>query len=108
MTAEPGIARKVGLVVRRSSAVVTVLAVVGITAGVGALYRYSVGTHVSAWSLRPDALLSAAGLALVSVGFGAYVSASTHYTPCTERSLVRSWLWWRSTSLCTACSSEPS
>jgi membrane protein len=72
------------IVARRSSAVVTALTIVvavgGIIAGVGALYRFSVGTHVSARSLLPGALLSAAGMALVSVGFGAYVSASTHYT----------------------------
>jgi uncharacterized BrkB/YihY/UPF0761 family membrane protein len=72
------------IVARRSSAVVTALTIVvavgGIIASVGALYRFSVGTHVSARSLLPGALLSAAGMALVSVGFGAYVSASTHYT----------------------------
>jgi membrane protein len=72
------------IVARRSSGLVTVLTVAvvagGITAGVGALYRFSVGTHVSARSVLPGALLSAAGMGLVSVGFGAYVSASTHYT----------------------------
>jgi membrane protein len=72
------------IVARRSSALVTVLTIVvaagGIIAGVGALYRFSVGIHVAARSLLPGALLSAAGMALVSVGFGAYVSASTHYT----------------------------
>ncbi len=72
------------IVARRSSGLVTVLTIAvsagGITAGVGALYRFSVGTHVSARSLLPGALLSAAGIALVSVGFGAYVSESTHYT----------------------------
>jgi membrane protein len=72
------------VVVRRPSTVVTMLAgavlAVAITAGVGALYRYSVGTHISARSLLPGALLSAVAMALVSVGFGAYVSASTHFT----------------------------
>jgi membrane protein len=72
------------IVARRSSAFVTVPAVAvvaaGIIAGVGALYRFSVGTRVSARSLLPGALLAVAGMALVSVGFGAYVSASTHYT----------------------------
>jgi membrane protein len=72
------------IVARRSSALVTALTIVvaagGIIGGVGALYRFSVGTRVSARSLLPGALLSAAGMALVSVGFEAYVSASTHYT----------------------------
>jgi membrane protein len=72
------------IVARRSSAFVTVLTVAvvagGVTAGVGALYRFSVGTQVPARSLLPGALLSATGMALVSVGFGEYVSASTHYT----------------------------
>jgi membrane protein len=72
------------IVARRSSALVTVLTIAvvlgGITAGVGALYRFSVGTHVSVRSLLPGALLSAAAMASVSVGFGAYVSASTRYT----------------------------
>jgi uncharacterized BrkB/YihY/UPF0761 family membrane protein len=72
------------IVARRSSALVTALTIFlaagGIIAGVGALYRFSVGTHVSARSLLPGALLSVAAMALVSVGFGAYVSASTHYT----------------------------
>jgi uncharacterized BrkB/YihY/UPF0761 family membrane protein len=65
------------IVARRSSALVTALTIVvaagGIIAGVGALYRFSVGTHVSARSVLPGALLSAAGMAFVSVGFGAYV-----------------------------------
>ena len=69
---------------RRSPALVTALTIAvaagGITAGVGVLYRFSVGTHVSARSVLPGALGSAAGTALVSVGFGAYVSASTRYT----------------------------
>ncbi len=72
------------LVARRSSVLVSVLAIAvaaaGIIAGAGALYRFSVGAHVPARSLLPGALLSAAGMVSVSVGFGAYVSASTHYT----------------------------
>lgn len=72
------------IVARRSPALVTALTIAvaagGITAGVGVLYRFSVGTHVSARSVLPGALGSAAGTALVSVGFGAYVSASTRYT----------------------------
>lgn len=72
------------LVVGRSSVLLDVAgvaaAIVVPTAGVAALYRYAVSTPVGLRALLPGALLSAAGIVLVTTGFGAYVSSSTHYS----------------------------
>ena len=57
-----------------------VAAVAGMTAGVGALYRFSVAAHVPVRALLPGALTSAIGVVLVTAGFAAYVAFSTHYT----------------------------
>jgi membrane protein len=68
----------------RSPAVVTVLgvpvALVAITAAVGALYRFSVGVRVGLRAVLPGALASAIGVVLVTAGFGAYVATSSKYT----------------------------
>jgi membrane protein len=70
--------------VRQSSDVLDVLGVAAVlvvmTAGVGVLYRYSVGAPRSVRSLLPGAVLSAVGVVLVTAGFGVYVSFSSHYT----------------------------
>ena len=68
----------------RCSAVLTVLgipvSVVAITAGVAAMYRFSIGTPVAMRALLPGALTSGIGVVLVTVGFGEYVAASGKYT----------------------------
>jgi membrane protein len=70
--------------VARFSAVLTVLgvpvALAVITAGVGALYRFSVGAHVGLRAVLPGALASGIGVVLVTGGFGAYVATSSNYT----------------------------
>jgi membrane protein len=72
------------LVLSRPSPLVSVLgvvgAIVGIGVGVGALYRFSIGGPVALTSLLPGVLVSVTGVAIVTVGFGAYVDVSTHYT----------------------------
>jgi membrane protein len=71
-------------VVARFSAVVTVLGVPvalgAITAGVGALYRFSVDAPVGATAVLPGALASGIGVVLVTLGFSAYVAVSSKYT----------------------------
>ena len=57
-----------------------VVALVGITVFVAALYRFSVGSHLSPRALIPGAIASAIGVVLVTFGFGAYVAASKRYT----------------------------
>jgi membrane protein len=59
-------------------AVPTLLVVVA--AGVGALYRFSVGTSVGARALLPGAVASSLGVVSALAGFGAYVAWSKHYT----------------------------
>lgn len=72
------------VVLARFSAILTVLgvpvALAAITAGVGALYRFSVGVPVGARAVLPGAFASAIGVVLVTVGFGAYVATSSKYT----------------------------
>ena len=67
----------------RSSAVVivggVVVAVAAMTAGMGALYRFSIAAHVGVRALLPGALASAIGIVLVTGGFAAYVATSTRY-----------------------------
>jgi membrane protein len=71
-------------VVARFPAVVTVLgvpvALAAITAGVAALYRFSVGAPVGARALVPGALASGIGVVLVIGGFSVYVTVSSKYT----------------------------
>jgi membrane protein len=71
-------------VVARFPAVVTVLgvpvALAAITAGVAALYRFSVGAPVGAQALLPGALASGIGVVLVIGGFSVYVTVSSKYT----------------------------
>jgi membrane protein len=68
----------------RSTAVVTVLgvpvALVSITVGVGALYRFSVAARVGMRAVLPGASASAIGVVLVTGGFGAYVDSSSKFT----------------------------
>ncbi|HEY1741132.1 MAG TPA: YhjD/YihY/BrkB family envelope integrity protein, partial [Acidimicrobiia bacterium] len=52
---------------------------VAITGFVAALYRFSVGSHLSPRALMPGAITSAIGVVLVTFGFGAYVAASKRY-----------------------------
>lgn len=70
--------------VAQSSALWAVLGgligLVAIAACVGALYRFSVGSHVSMRALLPGALASAVGVVLVTTAFGIYVAVSKHYT----------------------------
>jgi membrane protein len=56
------------------------VALLVITAGVGALYRFAVGQRVGVRALLPGAVTSGVGVVLVTSGFGAYVAASTRYT----------------------------
>jgi membrane protein len=56
------------------------LAVVMLTFGAAGLYRFSIGHRVAVRGLLPGALLSGIGVVLVTVGFGAYVAASSRYT----------------------------
>ncbi len=66
-----------------SSPILTVvgvaIAVAGMTAGVGALYRFSVATPVAGRALLPGALTSAIGVVVVTAGFATYVGVSAHY-----------------------------
>ena len=73
-------ARIRGAVLRRPDGPRIPAALAAITAGVGALYRFSVGAPVGARALLPGALASALGMVLVSVGFGGYVATSSRYT----------------------------
>ena len=72
------------VVLARSSAIRGVVgvpvALTAITAGVGALYRFSVGTRLGARAVFPGALTSALGVVIVTAGFGTYVDRSTKYT----------------------------
>ena len=78
------IAVAVPMVLARSSAILTVVgvpvALAAITAGVGVLYRFSIGVAVGVRALLPGAFASAIGVVLVTVGFGVYVATSTKYT----------------------------
>jgi membrane protein len=56
------------------------VALLVITAAVGALYRFAVGRRVGVRALLPGAVTSAVGIVLVTSVFGAYVSVSTRYT----------------------------
>ena len=71
-------------VAARFSAVLTVLGIpvslAVIVTAVAALYRFSIGTPVGMRALLPGALASGIGVVLVTVGFGAYVAASSKYT----------------------------
>lgn len=53
---------------------------IGITAGVAALYRFAVGPGVAVRALIPGALSSSIGAVAVVAGFTAYVDWSTRYT----------------------------
>jgi membrane protein len=53
---------------------------VGISAVVTGLYRFAVGRPMGLRALLPGALAAAAGAIVVLVAFGAYASASTHFT----------------------------
>jgi membrane protein len=70
-------------VVAQSSKLLAVLgavvALVAIAACVGALYRFSVGSHLTLRALLPGALASAVGVVLVTIGFGSYVALSKRY-----------------------------
>ena len=72
------------MVLARSSVILTVLgvpvALAAITAGVGALYRFSIGVTVGARALLPGAIASAIGVVLVTVAFGVYVAMSSKFT----------------------------
>jgi membrane protein len=56
------------------------LALLVITAGVGALYRFAVEHRVGLRALLPGAVTSAVGVVVVTSGFGIYVAKSTRYT----------------------------
>jgi len=56
------------------------LALLALTVGVAALYRFAVGHPVTVRALLPGAVTSAIGVLVVSVGFGTYVAVSTRYT----------------------------
>ncbi len=72
------------VVLARLSAVVTVLGIPAafavLTVGVGAWYRFAIGTRVGARALLPGALTAAFGVVVVTAGFGAFVATSTRYT----------------------------
>jgi membrane protein len=72
------------VVLARSRVVVMVLgipvALAAITAGVAALYRFSIGFRVGTRALLPGALVSGIGVVLVTAAFGVYVRTSTRYT----------------------------
>jgi membrane protein len=75
----------ISVVVGRSPAMV--VAIVGvplllaaITAGVGVLYRFSVGRHVAVRALLPGALASSLGVVALLALFGVYVALSRRYT----------------------------
>ncbi len=53
---------------------------VAVSAGVAALYRFSVGARVGAKGLLPGAVASSLGVVVAVAGFGAYVAWSKHYT----------------------------
>jgi membrane protein len=56
------------------------IVLLAVTVGVGALYRFAVGQPVALRALLPGAVMSAIGVLVVLVGFGAYVAVSTRYT----------------------------
>ncbi|HEY3833572.1 MAG TPA: YihY/virulence factor BrkB family protein [Acidimicrobiia bacterium] len=70
-------------VVAQSSPLVAIVgalvALVAITVLVAALYRFSVGSHLTPRALMPGAIASAIGVVLVTFGFGAYVAVSKRY-----------------------------
>jgi membrane protein len=53
---------------------------VGLVAAVAGLYRFALGRPTPLRALVPGAVAAAAGMILALVGFGAYASASTHFT----------------------------
>jgi len=53
---------------------------VGIVAGLTGLYRFSVGQPTRLLALLPGAVVAAVGMVALLIGFGAYTSASTHFT----------------------------
>jgi membrane protein len=71
-------------VVAHSSVVIAVIsgvaAFIAIATGVAALYRFAVGRHVAARALLPGAAASAAGVIVVTIGFGTYVALSRRFT----------------------------
>jgi membrane protein len=52
----------------------------GLVAAVTGLYRFAVARPVPLRTLLPGATAAAAGMMVVLVAYGAYASASTHYT----------------------------
>jgi membrane protein len=56
------------------------LVFVGMVSAVMCLYRFAVGEPSRTSFLLPGAVVSAIGMIVLLVGFGAYASASTHYT----------------------------
>jgi membrane protein len=52
----------------------------GAAAAVAAMYRFSVGRPMRPRALLPGAVVAAAGMMILLVGFSAYASASTHFT----------------------------
>ena len=79
------IALTIGAIVGRSRGIV-VFAVgvpvlfVGLVAAVTGLYRLALARPVLLRALLPGAAAASAGMMVVLVGYGAYASASTHYT----------------------------
>lgn len=55
------------------------VALLAITGGVGALYRFAVDHRVGVRALLPGAAMSAVGVVLVTSAFGAYAEVSTRY-----------------------------
>jgi membrane protein len=53
---------------------------IGLTAAVAVLYRFSVGGHIKAWALLPGALVSSVGVLALIAAFGIYVNWSKRYT----------------------------
>jgi membrane protein len=75
----------VSVVITRSPTAVLVAVgipalLVGITAGVAALYQFAIGGGVALRALIPGALSSSIGVVSVVAGFSAYVDWSTRYT----------------------------
>jgi membrane protein len=72
------------LVVARTAWIATILAVpvalIAIAVTVAGFYRLSVGHRLGGRAVLPGAVLSAAGIVLVSVGFDVYVARSSKYT----------------------------
>lgn len=53
---------------------------VGLVAALTGLYRFAVGQHMRLRALLPGAVAAAVGMIALLIGFGAYASASTHFT----------------------------